>query len=431
MKEIATTIDTYQYTPDDDVIQGEVEEGKEYTEQDFNRNIEIREREEFRVKEFLRLMDQRKKTLVFCANQAHAAAVRDLINQHAESSDPNYCHRVTADDGERGEQHLRNFQDNERTIPTVLTTSQKLSTGVDAPEIRNIVLLRPINSMIEFKQIIGRGSRLFDGKDSFVIFDFVNAHKHFNDPEWDGPPLPPEEPAPKAEKGPCPECGERPCICRKEKEEKPCPDCGQSPCQCLKEGKEKMLRVKLAERKVIELDSMVRTSFWSPDGKPISAEEFVRNLFGDLPDLIQSEDELRRIWSKPDTRRKLMEELREKGYDGDQLENLRRIVHGEDSDLFDVLAYVAYHKEMVPRLQRAEKAKVHLQDYDPAQQDFLNFVLEQYVEEGVSELDDNKLKELLDLKYKGLYEAKKELGGIERIREAFIGVQELLYRRVG
>jgi type I restriction enzyme R subunit len=104
------------------------------------------------------LIDQREKTLVFCATQDHALAVRDLINQMKTSTDPNYCQRVTANDGALGEQHLRDFQDNEKTIPTILTTSQKLSTGVDARNIRNIVLMRPINSMIEFKQIIGRGT---------------------------------------------------------------------------------------------------------------------------------------------------------------------------------------------------------------------------------------------------------------------------------
>src|SRR5271170_838991 len=107
-----SAVDYYVYTPDDTVVEGQIEAGKLYDETDFNQNIEIRERE---------------KTLVFCANQAHALLVRDLINQLKTSKDPNYCQRVTADDGLLGEQHLRDFQDNERTIPTVLTTSQKLS----------------------------------------------------------------------------------------------------------------------------------------------------------------------------------------------------------------------------------------------------------------------------------------------------------------
>src|SRR4029077_18724044 len=140
---------------DDKLIEGEVESGKRYTETDFNKIIEIKEREKKRVEIFMGLINQNEKTLVFCATQDHALAVRDLINQMKTSSDPNYCQRVTANDGALGEQHLRDFQDNEKTIPTILTNSQKLSTGVDARNIRNIVLMRSINSMIEFKQIIG------------------------------------------------------------------------------------------------------------------------------------------------------------------------------------------------------------------------------------------------------------------------------------
>src|SRR3984957_8563073 len=151
-----------------------------------------------RGKLFMEQINQHEKTLVFCATQDHALAVRDLINQMKTSPDPNYCHRVTADDGALGDQYLREFQDNEKSIPTILTTSQKLSTGVDARNVRNIVLMRPINSMIEFKQIIGRGTRLFEGKDYFTIYDFVRAYEHFSDPEWDGEPLDPVVPTPRA-----------------------------------------------------------------------------------------------------------------------------------------------------------------------------------------------------------------------------------------
>ena len=194
MKQIATTLDDYVYTSDDELIEGEVEEGRRYTESDFNRIIEIAARERHRVKLFMDTIDQSQKTLVFCATQDHALAVRDLVNQMKTSKEPNYCVRVTARDGALGDQFLRTFQDNEKTIPTILTTSQKLSTGVDARNVRNIVLMRPINSMIEFKQIIGRGTRLFDGKDYFTIYDFVRAYEHFNDPEWDGEPA---EPVPR------------------------------------------------------------------------------------------------------------------------------------------------------------------------------------------------------------------------------------------
>ncbi|MCK4982335.1 MAG: hypothetical protein KAS17_05400 [Victivallaceae bacterium] len=170
VKRIKTTIDDYIYTSDDTIIEGEVEEGKLYEEADFQRIIEIKEREKIRVKIFMDQVNQNEKTIIFGATQNHAGAIRELVNQYKDSSDINYCVRVTANDGGIGEQFLREFQDNEKTIPTILTTSQKLSTGVDARNIRNIVLMRPVNSMIEFKQIVGRGTRLFDGKEFFTIY---------------------------------------------------------------------------------------------------------------------------------------------------------------------------------------------------------------------------------------------------------------------
>ena len=118
VRQIATTLDEYIYTPDDQVVEGEIESGRRYTEEDFNRIIEIKEREAHRVKIFMEQINQKEKTLVFCATQIHALAVRDLINQVKDSSDPNYCQRVTANDGELGNQYLRDFQDNEKTIPT-------------------------------------------------------------------------------------------------------------------------------------------------------------------------------------------------------------------------------------------------------------------------------------------------------------------------
>ena len=176
MRQIATTLDDYVYTPDDEVIEGEIEEGRRYREDDFNRVIEIPEREWYRVRRFMELLKPNEKTLVYCANQYHALQVRDAVNQLKTemklSSDPDYCVRVTANDGVRGDQFLRRFKENDKTIPTILTTSHKLSTGVDAKNVRNIVLMRPIKTMIEFKQIIGRGTRIYDGKDYFTIIDF-------------------------------------------------------------------------------------------------------------------------------------------------------------------------------------------------------------------------------------------------------------------
>lgn len=428
VKEISTTIDEYEFTDDDDVETGEIEQNKKYTEADFNRIIEIKEREAYRVKLFMDSINQTQKTLVFCATQIHAAAIRDLINQYSYSKNPNYCQRVTADDGGIGERHLRDFQDNEKSIPTVLTTSRKLSTGVDAPEVRNIVLLRTVKSMVEFKQIVGRGTRLFDGKDYFTVFDFVKAHEHFKDPEWDGEPIEPEPAKPRGKGKACEKCGQVPCSCASEPPPL-CLVCQNDPCVCDKLPK-KMIKIKLSDNKVREFDSMVKTSFWSPSGVPISSEEFIKQLFGDLPSFFKSEDELRKLWSMPSTRKRLLEELSEKGYSGAQLDDLRKLVHGEDSDLYDVLNYVAYHVDLVPRLERAAKAKIHFQDYNPKQQEFLNFVLDQYVKVGVDELDGDKLSPLLILKYNAIADAKKELGDIPSIRNAFVGFQQHLYGQV-
>ncbi|WP_374548753.1 EcoAI/FtnUII family type I restriction enzme subunit R [Flavobacterium sp.] len=426
VKQIDTTIDEYLFTSDDTVLEGEIEEGKRYTEAEMNRIIEIKEREEYRVKIFMSLINQSEKTLVFCATQLHALAIRDLINQYAESKNPNYCHRVTAHDGKLGEQHLRDFQNNEKSIPTILTTSQKLSTGVDAPEVRNIVLLRPVNSMIEFKQIIGRGTRLFDGKDYFTIYDFVKAHHHFSDPEWDGEPEEPETSEPRPKPQPCDVCGHRPCICTQEPPPEPCPVCGYSYCRCDNTPR-RMVKVKLADGKVRQFQHMISTSFYSPDGRPISAEEFLQSLFGTLPELFKSEDELRTIWSKPDTRKKLLEELTEKGFAKQQLTEFQKILNAENSDLYDVLAYIAFHSDILERRDRADRAKIYLDNYDPKQQEFLNFVLSQYVKQGVDELDDTKIGDLLVLKYHAIADAKKELGDIATIRNTFIGFQTYLY----
>ena len=423
VKEISTTLDQYTYTKDDHIENGEIESGKEYSESDINRIIEIKDREAYRVQLFLKEINQSHKTLVFCATQRHAAMVRDLINQYADSKNANYCHRVTADDGGIGEAHLRDFQDNEKSVPTILTTSQKLSTGVDAPEVRNIVLMRPVKSMVEFKQIVGRGTRLFEGKDYFTVYDFVEAHDHFKDPEWDGDPEPPEG---GGEGEPCKVCASQPCICDKPEPES-CAECGHSPCSC-EDAPRNFIEVKLAKGKTLSIDSMIKTTFWSPDGAMISADEFIFQLFGDIPSLFKDEAELRKIWSLPSTRKKLLEELSDKGYTEQQLEELRKLVHGEDSDIFDVLSYVAYQKDLVTRHDRAQQAMIQIRDYDPKQQAFLNFVLSQYVKEGVAELDDAKLADLLKLNYGAIDDAKLELGSIKGIRKTFIGFQEHLYQ---
>lgn len=410
VQQIATTLDEYVYTPDDLVVEGEIVAGKRYEEKDFNKIIEIKEREAYRVKLMMGMIDQRQKTIVFCATQAHALAVRDLINQMKTNTDPHYCVRVTADDGALGDQALREFQDNEKTIPTVLTTSQKLSTGVDARNVRNIVLMRPINSMIEFKQIIGRGTRLYDGKDYFTIYDFVKAHHLFSDPEWDGEP---EEPA--APEPPRPGPPGRPV----EPPDRPEPPVPPPPAK---------IKVKLANGKERTIRSMTATSFWSADGTPMSAAQFLESLFGTLPEFFKDEDQLRAIWSDPVTRKSLLAGLADKGFGAEPLAEMQKLIEAENSDLFDVLAYVAFETPTETRSERASKARavVH-QQFTDKHQAFVDFVLAQYVKQGVDELDAEKLSPLLKLKYNALNDALQDLGSPEQIRQVFVGFQRYLY----
>lgn len=408
VKQIATTLDEYVYTPDDQVIEGEIEAGKRYEEKDFNKVIEIKEREAYRVKLLMGMIDQREKTIVFCATQTHALAVRDLINQVKTSADPLYCVRVTANDGALGEQYLRDFQDNEKTIPTILTTSQKLSTGVDARNVRNIVLMRPINSMIEFKQIIGRGTRLYDGKDYFTIYDFVKAHHHFSDPEWDGEPQEPEPRAPRSSREAEPLSG--PLTARE-------PDPPQQ-----------KVKVRLADGKARAIQSMSATTFWSADGRPMSAAQFLEALFGTLPEFFKDEDELRRIWSAPEMRKKLLADLADRGFGKEPLAEMQKIIEAENSDLFDVLAYVAYARDPLPREARAEAARIAAAgEFTDKQQAFIDFVLAQYIKQGVDELEAEKLSPLLRLRYKALNDAFAELGTPEQVRQVFVTFQRHLY----
>ncbi len=405
VKRIQTTLDDYIYVSDDLIIEGEVEEGRIYVETDFNRIIEIKERESKRVKILLSEINQTEKTIVFCATQDHALAVRDLINQYKDSNEPNYCVRVTANDGAMGEQYLREFQDNEKTIPTILTTSQKLSTGVDARNIRNIVLMRSINSMIEFKQIIGRGTRLFEGKEFFTIYDYVGAYHHFKDPEWDGEPIEPEQTKPRDPRDEIPEPRPEP------------------------EPKTK-LKIRLRDGKEREIQHMISTSFWSADGKPISVEEFLHNLFGTLPEFFKDEEELRTIWSEPWTRKAFLEKLAEAGYGKDELTTLQRLIDADNSDLFDVLEYVSFATKPISREERVAEAQSSIfYGLDDKQKEFLEFVLSKYIETGVEELAQEKLPSLLQLKYHSIYDALEQIGGVDKIQSTFIAFQKHLYKK--
>jgi type I restriction enzyme R subunit len=405
------TMDNYVWTSDDTVIEGAVDTQKEYESKEFNVSIEIREREKHRVREFLKNMNQSEKTIVFCASQNHALVIRDIINELKESANPQYCVRVTADDGAIGDQHLEAFRDNEKTIPTILTTSQKLSTGVDARNIRNIVILRPINSMIEFKQIIGRGTRLYEGKDFFTIHDFENASALFHDPDWDGEPEDPTPPEPGDAKNPKP------------KDEEPSGEGDDTT------TRREMVRIKLADGKERQLQSISSTMFYSVDGKPMSLIEFIQSLYNTLalPDFFKDESELRAIWSVPATRQSLLERLEGAGFSRTDLIEIQTLIEAKDSDLFDVLEYIRFALAPVTRKQRSELSVMKLHELNENQVAFIEFLADQYEARGVDELEESRLERLLEAKYSNVVDGIGKLGGVEEVRKLFLNFQANLY----
>jgi type I restriction enzyme R subunit len=326
---------------------------------------------------------------------------------------------------------LREFQDNEKTIPTILTTSQKLSTGVDARNIRNIILLRAVENIIEFKQIIGRGTRLFDGKFFFTIYDFVGATKKFRDPEWDGEPEDPElcdicnkypcecEKQPPKE---CPRCGKIPCVCLVDPPQV-CEKCGEYPCVC-----KKMVKIKLKDGRELEIQHTVESTFWGPDGEQLSVEEFLNLLYGRLPEFFSTEEELRKLWSVPSTRNALLTELEENGINNEDLKALQTIINAENSDLFDVLEFIAFHKKPISRETRVKVAEAKMYyGLNDEQIEFVEFVISKYLETGVDELSQDKLSTLLELKYKAIGNAHTKLGETKSIINLFIDFQKHLY----
>jgi type I restriction enzyme, R subunit len=403
LNQYSSTLDNYIYSAEDEVLKGEIQEGKIYKENEFNVSIRIKEREEKRVDVFLEKINQNEKTLVFCANQKHAALIRDIINQKKLSNDIDYCHRVTADDGALGESHLKNFQDNENLIPTILTTSRKLSTGVNARNIRNIVLLRPVRTMVEFKQIIGRGTRIFDNKDFFTIHDFVKSYEHFNDKDWDGEPINPE-----------PDNKERPDTPTEPEEKRKRPE---------------RVDVKLADGKKRLIQFLSTTSYLNNAGNPVSSEEYLKELYDYLPNFFKNEDDLRSEWKNPISRKKLLNGLEKKGFGKNNLKEIQNIILKDDCDVFDVLAYVGFKSNTKTLKERSKLAREIIKDkYSNEKLDFIEFLLNQYEMGGVFELDLDNLPDLVTLKYGSIYDAKQKLGAIEEIKNTYSDFQEYLYK---
>lgn len=428
VKRVTTTMDRYMFHPSDHVESGEVDIEREYTLSDFNNKIYLPEREERMVQIMLEQINPNQKTIVFCNDEKHAAMVRDAVNKYKPEGTlgdhRNYCVRITASEGELGDQNLREFRDNEKMIPTVVTTSRKLSTGVDARNVRFIVLMRTVGSMVEFKQIVGRGTRVYDDKDYFTIVDFYGNDAKFQDPEWDGEPAEIDttdvnmpKPDDELRAYPTPDEGGDGGV------EEPGGTYEPEP------PKQKTV-VRLADGKEREIKYSVDTQFYM-DGKPISPQKFLEKMFGELPDLFKDEDDLRTQWSDPQTRQALLLGLAERGFDEDKLQALKQMIDADGCDVYDVLRYVAYAKDTITRLERAGLVReYYLEQLDNHERTFVEFILKTYETDGENELTRENLNNLLEIKYRTLKEAVGQLGNPKEIVHDYLELQKELYAAV-
>ncbi|MDY0403428.1 DEAD/DEAH box helicase family protein [Sulfurovum sp.] len=420
VKRIQTNIDEYRFNPDD-IITGELEE-QIVTLDKFEREVVIPKRTELIARTILEQINPMEKTIIFCVNQQHASDMKIAIDKFKTIRDNNYCVRVTSDEGQIGRDFLEAFQDNDKTTPTILTSSKMLTTGVDAKNVRNVVLAAPIRSMTEFKQIIGRGTRVYEGKDFFTIIDFVGATNLFYDERWDGIPEEPVTTTTTAD--PDDTIGDpKPPYNPKPKEDEDETEGGNP------KPKEKVtIDIRGKQLKVIDIE----TTYVGADGIPLRTQEFLEFLLGVLDSLYHDETKLREIWSDPNTREELLQKLREMHIDEAQLDELKHMFEADESDIYDVLAHLSFNLDIKTRSERA--FAVHHRHYidkyhTDKVREFLEFILERYEKDGVKEMGSDKLSTLIKLSGMDLRELKEAftVDGTS-VREGYFGLQREIYR---
>ncbi|HEF9819675.1 TPA: DEAD/DEAH box helicase family protein [Campylobacter coli] len=407
VKLIKTTLsDGYTYNPDD-LIQGELEKGF-YKQSEFERNIFLPNYNDFIAKKILELINPMDKTIIFCANQAHANEVKRAIDKYKSVKRDDYCVRVTSDEGKIGLDYLKLFQDNDKSYPVILTSSKMLTTGVDAKNVRNIVLLANIGSMVEFKQIIGRGTRVYEGKDFFTIIDFVGATKLFYDPKWDGEQVKDEDKEDKSE------------IWGKQNKK-------ESDKTKETESK-KAITVHLKGTKLKVLD--INTSYLGSNGKPLSTKEFLEFLIGKLAEYYDDEVKLREIWSKQETRLNFLKTLEKDGVDENALKDLGEIFDKKDCDIYDVLAHLSFNAEIKTRQERVlqvEKSEFLKRFQKEKALKFIEFLLGRYQQYGIKDFD-RSLAPLIELSSLGnVKEIVSEFGGVENLKQSVDDLQREIY----
>ena len=412
VKRIQTNIDEYKFDPND-IIMGELD--KQIVElEKFEREVIIPKRTELIAKTILENINPMDKTIIFCVNQKHASDMKIAIDKFKTVKDNNYCVRVTSDEGDIGRNFLEDFQNNDKDIPAILTSSKMLTTGVDAKNVRNIVLTAPIKSMTEFKQIIGRGTRVFEGKDFFTIIDFVGATNLFYDSRWDGEAEPIETPPPKpkpTDSG----SGEDDTTCGGGKIEPPIPPKGKV-----------TIDIKGKKLKVINIE----TTYVGDDGRPLKTDEYLELLIGILGKFYNDEQGLRDIWSNPSHRKDLLNKLKEMNIDESQLEDLKEIFEAVNSDIYDVLAHLSFNLDIKTRNERAmavENSTFIEKYHNEKAKDFIEFILEKYKKYGFKELEENKLSTLIEQSGFDKKDLMTSFGEF-KIRDEYFELQREIYR---
>ena len=411
VKRIKTNIDEYKFDPND-IITGELD--KQIIElEKFEREVIIPKRTELIAKTIIENINPMDKTIIFCVNQKHASDMKIAIDKFKSVKDNNYCVRVTSDEGDVGRNFLEDFQNNDKDIPAIITSSKMLTTGVDAKNVRNVVLTAPIKSMTEFKQIIGRGTRVFEGKDFFTIIDFVGATNLFYDDRWDGVAEPIDEPKPpkptdsgNGEDGTTGGGGEI---------EPPIPP------------KEKVtIDIKGKKLKVINIE----TTYVGDDGRPLKTDEYLELLIGILGKFYNDEQGLRDIWSNPAHRKDLLNRLKEINIDESQLEDLKEIFEAVNSDIYDVLAHLSFNLDIKTRNERAiavENSSFIEKYHNEKAKDFIEFILEKYIKYGFKELEENKLSTLIEQSGFDKKDLMASFGEF-KIRDEYFELQKEIYR---
>lgn len=417
VKRITTNIDEYRPNTHDSV-DGDLP-NKVYGISDWEKTITSQQRHELIANTILDNINKMDKTIVFCKNQPHALELKLAIDRFKKVKNPDYCVRVTSDEGQIGRDYLEQFQDNDKDIPVILTSSKMLTTGVDAKNVRNIVLTAPIESMIEFKQIIGRGTRTFEGKDFFTILDFVKASDKFYDKEWDG----------VADVVTDVKADGKPKDDVKEIKEK-------DPIENLKEKddeskKYEPINITIKGRKLKVLD--IETSYVGVDGRPIATQEYLEQLIGVLGKYCQNDEQaLKDAWANPQYRQTLLDKLEEMLSFGQNIDNIKAIFKAKDSDIYDVLNHLVFSKDILTREQRAVAAESSefIQRLQNAKaREFLLFVLDKYKKDGVVELEQKRLPSLVELSGLGtVSELANDFGGMAQLKESYLQLQREIYR---